>query len=144
MSSRAAVLVLGLTFLACSSPAAPDPILVVGRVVAPAGNPIAFAKIQLSVKDTEHAEIGQAVPLVFTHEYQAGPDGTFEIRLAAGEPLASFSQGNGGWVNFDVFAFTPGGDLVFPPWAFSREIVSGTWADDPPFVVLGQLGEPAQ
>jgi hypothetical protein len=129
--------------LACSSASAPEPILVKGRVVAPAGNPIPFATVSLTVKDTAHAEIGQPVPMVFSRDYQAGQDGSFEIRLAVGEPLASFSAANGGWVNFDLFAFTPAGEPVFPPWSFPRQIVGATWDGDAPVVVLGQPGAPA-
>jgi hypothetical protein len=133
----AAVASCGLLSAAQGNPA--DPILVRGRVLDASGAPVGSAPLQLVVNgDAANVPVGGVVPMVFQASYTANLDGSFAIHLSATQALADLAAGNGGFVNFSLYAPGPGHSLA--SWAFPRQLTSGSWAGDVPEVDLKPIG----
>ena len=107
------------------------PIVVRGTVAGADGAPFAGAGLQLSVLDHANAQLNQPVPTVYQEQFAAGIDGTFAIHLAPSPALTAFAAKNGGWVNFNLLAFSPDSSLIFPT-VFPRELAGPAWAGSPP------------
>lgn len=129
--------VMGCGFLSGGQGNPADPVLVTGRVLDADGRPVGGAHLELQVNDYAAADVGEAVPLVFHQSFSANVDGTFALHLAPTPALLEFGAKEGGFVNFDLIALV---GTTAAPWGFPRELASGTWAGEPPFVELRPIG----
>jgi hypothetical protein len=115
------------------------PVLLRGRVVDANGVAVGGARLQLSVLDHAHSQVGQRVPAVFTRTYAAGIGGLFEIRLAPSADLVTFAKANGNYLNFDLIVIANDGSLIIPT-GFTREISGLNWAGGIPVLQISPTG----
>jgi hypothetical protein len=137
LSLAIAPAVMGCGFLSGGQGNPADPVLVTGRVLDADGRPVGGAQLQLQVNDFGAADVGEAVPVVFHQSFSANADGTFALHLAPTPALLELGAKEGGFVNFDLTALV---GTTAAPWGFPRELSSGTWAGEPPFVELWPIG----
>jgi hypothetical protein len=121
------------------------PVVVTGRFLDRAGVPAVGASVSLQVMDVSHAQIGQAVPIVFSAEESTGLDGSFRFRFFVPADLRAFAKANNDYINFDLSAIPSGPDMdQVGFWAFPRHLVAAGpgFEDEAPTVMLRPMGAP--
>jgi hypothetical protein len=114
------------------------PVLVRGVVLDAAGQPVGGAPLTLSVSDwTAELQPGDSVPVLFSRQYTARPDGGFEIRLWPGDVLREAGGGPVEFINFDLAGMARPNQVGL--WAFPREVRGAYWTGEVPEVTLRPL-----
>jgi hypothetical protein len=121
------------------------PVVVTGRFLDRAGAPAAGASVSLQVMDVSNAQIGQAVPIVFSAETTTGLDGSFRFRFFVPADLRAFAKANNDFINFDLSAIPSNLDTdQVGVWSFPRHLaaVGPGFEDEAPTVTLRPIGAP--
>lgn len=115
---------------AANSAAPPPDVLAQGRVTVDTSTdtgPVQDATVTVWwIPGLDTAQVGDRLPIETLASTPVNADGTYTIALTPTAAMRKVAAANGGWVNFDISASSPGvGKTTMS--GISRRIVNGAW-----------------